>query len=180
MDEQVQNENLDSTNETEDTDLSNEESVADTPTEDEVAKLKELNRKLFVRAKTAEGFVLKDGHWVKKTQPVAQPKEIVKEVQPSQNFITKDDYEEGILRTSKGYTDEDVDVLKTVSKGKGISLFQAEQDPMFKLHLSNKAEEEKKSKAQLGTSKGSSSHGVVKESMTREEHMEMFKEKLGR
>lgn len=179
MEEELQNENLDSTNETEDTELSNEEEVVDTSTEDAeaVAKLKELNRKLFVRAKTAEGFVLKDGKWVKKAQPVVQPE--VREVQPSTNFITKDEYEEGILRTSKGYSDEDIKVLNVISKGKGISILQAEQDPMFKLHLDSKAEADRKAKAQLGASRGSGGHGSEKKPVTREEHMEMWKEKLG-
>jgi hypothetical protein len=174
MEEELQNENLNSPNETEETVETTEE--ATDVSEDEVAKLKELNRKLFVRAKTAEGFVQKDGKWVKKPTP-AQPE--VKEVQPSPTYITKDEYEEGILRTSKGYSDEDIAVLNTISKGKGVSILQAEQDAIFKLHLGNKLEEERKAKAQLGTSRGSGSSGNQKKPETREEHLEMWKQKVG-
>ncbi len=179
MDEESNNENLDSINETEET--VQIEQVEETPHQDDsedVAKLKELNRKLFVRAKTAEGFVLKDGKWVKKAQPVVQKVE-TKEVQSS-NYITKDEYEEGILRTSKGYTDEDIKTLNVISKGKGVSILQAEQDEMFKLHLSSKAEAERQAKAQLGASRGSSSSGKQEAPKTREEHEALWRERTGR
>ena len=175
MDEEIVNETVDSSNDTEQTVETNEE-VADTTSED-VEKLKELNRKLFVRAKTAEGFVLKDGHWVKKAQP--KPEVKTNEVQPS-NYVTKSEYEEGLLRTSKGYSDEDISVLSVIAKGKGVSVLQAEQDPMFKLHLDSKAEAERKAKAQLPTSKGSTASGSQKEPETRDEHLEMWKQKSGR
>jgi len=103
-----------------------------------------------------------------------------KEVQPTQSYITKDEYEEGILRTSKGYDDDDVKLLNVLAKGNGFSLFQAEQDEVFKTHLAKKAEAEKVSKAQLGASKGSSESGSGKTPTTRDEHKEIWKEKLGR
>ena len=171
MDEESNLENVDSTNDTEET-VETTEEVADTTSED-VEKLKDLNRKLFVRAKTAEGFVLKDGHWVKKAQ------EVKKEVQLSPSFVTKDEHEEGLLRISKGYNDEDLAVLKVVSKGKGISVLQAEQDPMFALHLEKKAAEAQRAKAQLGASKGSGSTSTREKPKTRDEHLEMWKEKMG-
>lgn len=177
MDEESNNETLDSQNETEET-VEITEDVVDTSNED-VEKLKELNRKLFVRAKTAEGFVLKDGKWIKKPQPKVEVKVETKEVQ-SPNYITKDEYEEGILRTSKGYTDEDIQALNVISKGKGISILKAEQDPMFKLHLASKAEAERVAKAQLGASKGSNTTGKQETPKTREEHEAMWKERLGR
>lgn len=104
----------------------------------------------------------------------------VKEVQPTQPFITKDEYEEGILRTTKGYADEDIQTLNVIAKGKGVSLFQAEQDQMFKTHLLVKAEEKRKAEAQLGASRGSSmTKGKSNAPMTRDEHMAMVKERLG-
>jgi hypothetical protein len=108
-----------------------------------------------------------------------KPKE-TKEVQPSSPYITKGEYEEGILRTSKGYGDDDIQILNVISKGKGVSILQAEQDELFKTHLARKAEDDKRAKAQLGTSRGSSSSGVKKNPETREEHEAMWREKLGR
>jgi len=67
--ENEKNENLDSTNETVEvvTDDTTGESEVD------VAKLQEINKKLFERAKRAEGFVKdQDGNWVKKTKPVTR------------------------------------------------------------------------------------------------------------
>lgn len=37
--------------------------------DDDADALREKNKQLFARAKKAEGFVLKDGQWVKKTKP---------------------------------------------------------------------------------------------------------------
>jgi hypothetical protein len=176
MDEEIVNETVDSTNDTEETVETTEEVV---DTSEDIEKLKEQNRKLFERAKKAEGFVLKDGHWVKKAQPKPTPVQPDKPVQ-TPDYITKSEYEEGILRTSKGYSDEDISVLNVIAKGKGISILQAEQDPMFKLHRDSKAEEDRKAKAQLGASKGSGTTGTRKEPATREEHIEMWKEASGR
>lgn len=180
MDEPIVDETTDSPNGTEGTDTANEDGTANAPSEEtdlskKVEELKEQNRKLFERAKKAEGFELRDGKWVKKAQPVKE----VKEVQPSPTYITKEEYEEGILRTSKGYSDEDIKTLNMISKGRGISILQAEQDPMFKIYQSNKAEEEKKSKAQLGASKGSGTSSPRKEPATRDEHKQMWQEMQG-
>lgn len=108
-----------------------------------------------------------------------KPKVEAKEVQ-TPNFITKDEYQEGILRTSKGYSDEDITVLNVVAKGKGITLFQAEQDNLFKQHIERKAEEERRAKAQLGASRGSPASGAKKAPETREEHEALWRERMGR
>ena len=50
-----------------------QEELETTPEEidtDDVEDLKEKNRQLFARAKKAEGFVIQDGKWVKKTPKV--------------------------------------------------------------------------------------------------------------
>lgn len=162
-------ENLEVTEDTEDVDL-----------EAQNKELKEKNKMLFARAKKAEGFVLQDGKWVKPAPKEVEKVKETKEVQPTQEFITKNEYQEGILRTSKNYTDEDISVLNVIAKGKGVSLFQAEQDELFKTHLATKAEKERVAKASLGASKGSNQSGKPKGSMTREEHMALFYEKAGR
>lgn len=173
----------------------NEDQDLETPVVDETTE-NELEDAELPEDKKLETILAQKKHWREKAVDPktgktyktlleeqlkkVEPQKPVKEVQPSQNYVARDEFEEGILRTSKGYGDEDVEVLKTLSKGKGISLFQAEQDPMFKLHLEHKAEEEKKAKAQLPASKGSDSTGAKKAPETRDEHQEFWKEKSGR
>lgn len=169
----------------------NEQQELQNPVADETAETNELEDAELPEDKKLETALAQKKHWREKALKEAearkkledevkklQPKE-VKEVQPSP-YITKSEYEEGILRTSKGYGDEDIAVLNIISKGKGVSILQAEQDPMFKLHMDSKAEADRRTKAQLGASRGSDSHGGQKETMSRDEHMEMWKEKLGR
>lgn len=177
MSEQDTNENLDSTNETEDTDTVNEEEVADTSTEDssneELAKLKEQNKKLFERAKKAEGFVFKDGQWVK-LEAKPQPK-------PQSN--AQSDISDELRLIARGLSEEDIDQAKVIAKGRGVSLPEALKDPLFNSYKVGKEEQEKKDKAKLGASGGSDYQGeepLVKPGMSKEEHLKVWKEKLGR
>lgn len=175
----------------------NEEQEPLTPATDETV-LNELEDADLPEDKKIETILAQKKHWrdkavnpktgktykveleeLKAKQAEAQVQKQVKEVQAS-NYITKDEYEEGILRTSKGYNDEDIAVLNVIAKGKSVSVLQAEQDPMFALHLEKKAAEERKASAQLGASRGSNDTGTRKEPVTREEHQEMWKEKSGR
>lgn len=175
---------------------SNDEQDILNPEVDETTETNELEDAELPEDKKLETALAQKKHWrekavdpksgktykalleeqLKKAEP---QKPVDKEVQPS-TYVTKDEYEEGILRTSKGYSDEDLNVLKVISKGKGVTVLQAEQDPMFKLHLEKKADEERKAKAQLGASRGSGTSGPTKEPANRDEHFEMWKQKLGR
>ena len=91
--------------------------------------------------------------------------------------INSDSVDEKILRSTKGYSDEDLEKLKVVAKGLGVDLFKAEQDALFKDYYAKRQAEERKEKARLGGSKGSQ-ETQDKEigSLSRDEHQEAFKE----
>lgn len=174
MDE-IQDENLNSPNEAADNDTINEEAAADATTEDELARLKEQNRKLFERAKKAEGFVLRDGHWVK---PERKP-----DVEVAVNNPAQQDIAEELKLIARGLSDEEIDQAKVIAKGRGISLPEALKDPLFTAFKASKAEQEQKDGAHLGASRGSSfqqEEPLVKPGMNRDEHLKIWKEKLGR
>jgi len=173
MDENIQNENVDSTNDTVDTDIVDEEVVVDTSSEEEVAKLKEQNKKLFERAKTAEGFVLKDGHWVKK-----EPKPEVKIVNQAQSDPTDE-----LRLIARGLSDDDIDQAKVIAKGRGVSLPEALKDPLFTAYKVAKEESDRKDKAKLGGSHGSGQEEdkpLVDTDMKREDHLKVWKERMGK
>jgi multidrug efflux pump subunit AcrB len=90
----VENENDNSTNDTSDVDN----------TED-VEALKEQNKKLFARAKKAEGFILVNGEWIKKPQP----KEVKQEVKEQET--AKESYSLSDIRALNDVPDEDVAVV---------------------------------------------------------------------
>jgi hypothetical protein len=179
MDEQIQDVELDTSNEpTEEVVKTNEveEGAADAPTEDiealkeQLKKKDELNKKLFERAKKAEGFVLKDGKWVKVQKPQTKP-----EVSP--------DISDELRLIARGLSDEDIDQAKVIAKGRGIPLVEALKDPLYEAYKKEKEEREKREKSHLGGTTGSGQEieePLVKPGMTREEHQKLFKEMLGK
>ena len=68
------------------------------------------------------------------------------------NYLTR---EEGIL-IAKGMSDEELNQLKVIAKGKGVSLLEAEKDPLFTTYYEKVQKEKRSEQAKLGTSKGSS------------------------
>lgn len=156
-------ETIDSTNN--ETELEN---VTESQPEVDVDKLTEINSKLFARAKKAE-------EELKKLR--SQPKAETKSVPSTNTYVSREELDLAILQTKNGYDEELIDTLKTISKGKGVSLIQAQEDPLFKLALEQKEAEIKKSKAQLGASRGSTSTPAkTVKGMTREEHIAYVKE----
>lgn len=99
MENDTNNENLDSLILDEDINLE------ENNTSEDVGKLKEQNKKLFERAKKAEGFEKQpDGSWVKKEKP--QPK-------PQEN-ITRNEYtlnDEVVDLRLDGYSKQEVDFI---------------------------------------------------------------------
>ena len=92
------------------------------------------------------------------------------------NFLTR---EEGIL-IAKGMDDDTIGQLKVIAKGKGISLLEAEKDPLFIPYLEKIQKEKKSEQAKLGASKGSTfkqEKAEAKSGMSREEHMNLWKGK---
>ncbi len=121
-------ENADSLNgETSDTDIA----AADTSGMDAAtlqAKLTETeqkNRQLFERAKKAEGFVLKDGHWMKAEKPASkQEGGAGTQSEAGELNETQLDYLD-----VKGVTEsDDLDVIAKVMKRTGQTVRQALQD----------------------------------------------------
>lgn len=192
MADEVKDENINSQNDTSQEDENTEVDDESTDIEDESAEdesededLKEKNKKLFYRAKKAEGFVQQpDGTWLRKFKPRLVPleeadkpkhkSEIKKDPSPSEETI-----DEKILRATKGYDDEAMAELKAIAKGKGMTLLQAEQDKIFKIYLKEAEAEKKKAEAALGGSKGAgkkkSEVDVSTPNLTDEQHRELAK-----
>lgn len=143
--------------------------------DDENAKLKELNKQLFARAKKAEGFELVDGHWVKK--PKQEPQPIISKSEPIPDdrlarIEFKQDHPE--------FTKEQLDFIWQYSKGAGITPEKAIQSDFVKKAF-EKSPEEKLAEATPATPTRSSPVSPDKpvSKMTREEHMEFAKKKAG-
>lgn len=117
-----------------DLDLSND-TEKDAKSDDDVATLKEQNKKLFARAKKAEGFEFKDGKWVK---PVVDKKPETK-VEPSQELSAKD-----ALLLAKANVDlEDVDEVIDFAKYRKITIAEALQNNTLKAILTDSQEKRK-------------------------------------
>lgn len=86
---------------------------------DDVEALKAKNKKLFARAKKAEGFVIKDGKWVKKETP-AKPKP---ESDQDQGDLTSRDVL--ALTNAKVTVEEDINEVVEYAKFKKISVAKA-------------------------------------------------------
>lgn len=91
--------------------------------------------------------------------------------------------EEAIL-IAKGRNEDELDLLHTIAKGKGVSLLDAEKNPLFLAYEEKQAEEKKKEQARLGASKGSnsakSSVGFSTPGLSAEDHKKLWKETMGR
>jgi hypothetical protein len=132
-------------------------------------------RRLFARVK-------KQPKGTEQPKPKAEDKkEIKQEVLPTSQFVSRDELDERILRTSGKYDDEDLKKLAVIAKGEGISLIDASNHELFQLHLDKKADDKKKADAKMGASKGSGRSGSKKDpgQMTREEHEAYFRERQG-
>ena len=117
-----------------DLDLSND-TEKDAKSNDDVETLKEQNKKLFARAKKAEGFEFKDGKWVK---PVVDKKPETK-VEPSQELSAKD-----ALLLAKANVDlEDVDEVVDFAKYRKITIAEALQNNTLKAILTDSQEKRK-------------------------------------
>lgn len=153
------------TENTENLDSTNEETTADAETTDEVdvdalkaqaakaSELEDANRKLFERAKKAEGFVKVDGKWVKgsketkpRTEDAPAPKAPTGELDETQLE----------LLDLKGISeDEDLDVIRSVMQRTGQTLRQTLRDDYVKSKLeSNKAQRDLKAATPSATKRG--------------------------
>lgn len=112
-------------------------------------EIREKNKQLFARAKSAEGFVLKDGKYVKKEKP---PEKKPEAKDTNSESLTREE----VVLIAKGTDEEDLQQLKFIQKGmgEGATLKQASESPLYQGYVANKAAEEKKRKGALGASGG--------------------------
>lgn len=113
-----------------------------------------------------------------KTPPKEQPAK--PEAQPPSTNQDTLSREEAIL-IAQGMDTEDLDELKDVAKAKDLPLLKAKETPLFQAYLEKKADDAKKEKAKLGSSKGSQVQQEQKiGELSRDEHMEVTKELMSK
>lgn len=116
---------------------------------DDVKKLKEQNKKLFERAKKAEGFVKdKDGNWVKKAKPALQQK-----TQSESSKIEITPLDTIALMEAKVTDADDINDVLDYARFKKISVRDALKSNVIKTTLADKAAE--RVTAQATNTKGS-------------------------
>lgn len=193
------NEDLDSSNQTStrddnssvDDDFSyDDKSPDDTKTDDDTSlsleelkkKLEEtekVNKRLFERAKKAEGFEKQpDGSWVKK-KPESKQGNNQSTINTPQ---TTSAIAEELRLIAKGLSDEEISEAKSIARGKGISLTEALKDKLFLAYQEVLAEEDRKTKAKLGASKGSvfQKDNTFKSGMSQAEHKALWMKVVGK
>lgn len=87
--------------------------------DERIKALEEQNKKLFARAKKAEGFVQNsDGEWVK-PEPKPEPQKVQNQKTIKQDPTPKvedSDIDAKILRATKGYDDDAIDELRFIAE----------------------------------------------------------------
>lgn len=166
MSEQDEDVAVDTSTEVEEATSSNESSEKDNTVDlAEVENLRKAKSQLTARAKKAE-------------EDLKKFKESHTEV-PIKNDPQLSDELKLIAR---GLSDEEIDKAKVIARGLGIALPEAIKDPLFLSYQATLKEQARKEKAKLGASKGSGESQdstLIKQDMTRAEHMEAFKKVMG-
>lgn len=138
-----------------------------------IEQLQDTNRKLFARAKRAEGFVLEDGKWVKK------PKEPAPATSPKP---TKEPSVEETVLLANGMPEELLAQLKKVAQVNGTTLLKAQTDPLFVAMKANFDKEQTRKAASLGAGRGAGAKTVEKTASTpglsRDDHKDLFYKKV--
>ena len=142
-----------------------EETSEETEEEPDVDALQEKNKNLFARAKKAETEL-------KKLKTAKKDGSSTEEAEDTP-YLTKD---EAVL-IAKGMELEEMDKLKVIQKGMGGTLKEAYDSDLYQSHIKQKEAEDKRKKAQLGTSgkSGTEDEGFNKPNMTEEEHRALWK-----
>lgn len=84
---------------------------------------------------------------------------------------------------AKGYDDEALEQLRIIARGTGTGLKEARENPLFKNYEAKQKEEERRSKAKLGASNGSSygsNQPAIKPNMTVDEHKAVWAKMSGK
>lgn len=165
--------------ETETEEVEDPETIEADPAETDKQKIERLdvaNKKLFARAKKAEGFVQdSDGNWIKKPKTEAAPT-------TRTSTASTPTVEETVLLVN-GMPEELLAELKVIAKVRNVSLVKAQKDPIF-VAVKDKFEKDAKQRdAAVGSPRGSGGMKPKKDfntpNLTREEHQKMFNQKQG-
>lgn len=93
--------------------------------------------------------------------------------------ISRQETEELILKT-QGVDDKRMELLRTISKGKGVSLTDAMADELYTVFDEKLKNDEKAQKASLSASRGSAKKEAEKTTnLTRDEHREKWEKMTG-
>ena len=151
------------TNEETSTEESTEETKTDEGVNDEASEVEKLKKEVQTLRAQKEHFKKKAG--VKAGE--------VKTNASSNDTLTREE----VVLIANGMTLEDMDQLKIIQKGSGLSLKEAMETNMFKAYSKETQAETKRKKASLGASKGTGGGSELraKPNMTEEEHRELFK-----
>lgn len=152
-------ENEDSLNLDEDTEV--EAPEEETP-EEKADRLEGLNKKLFARAKKAEGFEEVDGKWVKKPKPVVETKPVVQTKEA--DLSTEDVYAAIQANVPK----EDLKDVREAAKVLKLSFSDALEHQVVKTILERKASLRKTAEATNTSTARPGSKKVTDESLLEE------------
>lgn len=121
-----------------------------------LAETEAKNKQLFERAKKAEGFVLKEGKWVKAEKPAPAPKgEVVPKATTGELDETQLDYLD-----LKGINEqEDIDVIQSVMSRTGQTVRQALKDEYVQSKLKSNSEKRAVANAMPSSTKRSGGGG---------------------
>lgn len=103
-----------------------------------------------------------------------------KETKADSNLTNTLSREEAVL-IAQGYDLETLNQIQVIAKGKGVSLLEAEKDPLFVSYKEKKEAEAKAEKAKLGASKGSGQKEAkvgFNSFESLEDHKKIWKEKF--
>lgn len=103
-----------------------------------------------------------------------------KETKADSNLTNTLSREEAVL-IAQGYDLETLNQIQVIAKGKGVSLLEAEKDPLFVSYKEKKDAEAKAEKAKLGASKGSGQKEAkvgFNSFESLEDHKKLWKEKF--
>jgi hypothetical protein len=132
----------------------------------QVEKLQDINKKLFERAKKAEGFTQEGETWVKKPQPEAA--EIINSPKPID--ILRDD---AFKLYREGYTEDEIDLIM---RNGGRKVLEDESSPLT-LGL-KAAREQRNAEIAAGQTSDSSSLSEVERKYTSEQLRNMTPKEL--
>jgi hypothetical protein len=93
---------------------------------EKLTKTEEANRQLFVRAKKAEGFELKDGHWIKKPETKTEIKS-----ETSVKSGELDSGQKALLRVEGIKSQDEVSLVKTYMENTGKDLEEVIENKYF-------------------------------------------------